>query len=419
MDASRQWRLVAASFATQAVAIGGTLGGVAVFMPPMEAEFGASRAALSWMVAIWNVVMGLAYPLVGRALDRGSPRALMLAGAAASGASLLAIAAAPALWQVELLFGVGTAIGTALLGPLASSTLIARRVPENAGRALGLANMGAPAGPVVAAPIAGWIVATHGWRPAFVAFGVATLVVGVLAVALGIEAEERAADAPPSAPPGAPLDAAPDAAPDAQRSAPAPSDGAPAYLRAPAFWSLVVPVALVASTGIALSFHLVGVALERGATLAAATALVSLNAAAAIAGNAGFGFLSDRVAPHRLFAAAIALQAAACGVLAATGRQDLLVVATCVFGFASGGTMPLYASLITRHFGAAAFGRVMGAGALVGLPFTFVVPPLAGLAFDRTGSYAIALASAAAVLALAGVAIATALGRPRAEASAT
>jgi len=403
MDARQRSRLIAASFATQAVAIGFTLGSLAVFMAPIESELGASRTQLSLMVSIWNVAMGLASPVAGRMLDRGSPRALMLAGAAISGASLLLASIATQFWQVLALWGIGTSIGTTLLGPLASSTLIARRIPEQAGRALGLANMGSPAGPVVAAPLAGFLVASFGWRPAFATFGLATLAIGGAAVALGIERAARSAGDG-----GAPPDAASERGPE-----PA-ADGGASFFGARAFWGLVVAVAIVVSVGIALSIHWVGVASERGMSLAAATALISINAAAAIAGNAGFGWLSDRVAPHRLFAGAIALQAIAFGALFATARVDVVVAAAALFGLTGGATMPLYAALITRHFGAASFGRVMGAGGLVGLPFTFLAPTLAGAAYDTTGSYALALASGALLLALATVLIGFVVGAKRA-----
>ena len=69
-----------------------------------------------------------------------------------------------------------------------------------------------------------------------------------------------------------------------------------------------------------------------------------------------------------------------------------------ILGVAGGGIMPVYAALIGRIFGPAAFGQVMGLAGLVLLPFGFAAPPLAGALRDASGSYAPALLLFAALL---------------------
>src|SRR5262249_39048426 len=103
-------------------------------------------------------------PVLGRILDRGSIRAVMALGAATSAACLVAMAHASALWQLELLFGVGVALGTAMLGPLSSSTVVAKWFRRKLGRAQGLVNMGGPGGGLLFPPTAGQVIGRLGWR---------------------------------------------------------------------------------------------------------------------------------------------------------------------------------------------------------------------------------------------------------------
>ena len=66
----------------------------------------------------------------------------------------------------------------------------------------------------------------------------------------------------------------------------------------------------------------------------------------------------------------------------------LLQIVVPLLGLLGGGMMPVYAALIGRIFGAAAFGQVMGLGGLLMAPIGAVAPLLGGFLRDATGSYA-------------------------------
>src|SRR5437762_103242 len=64
------------------LASGGVRAAIGVFVKPLEAEFGWSRTALSFAVAVSIALYGLTGPVVGRLADRWGPRWVLTGGVA-------------------------------------------------------------------------------------------------------------------------------------------------------------------------------------------------------------------------------------------------------------------------------------------------------------------------------------------------
>jgi MFS family permease len=173
----RGWGVVAVGFVTQAVAMGFSLATYSLFVPALIEDFGASRMQATLGVSTMFAMMTLIGPVTGRLLDLRSIRAVMTAGALLNASCLALMYGASTLWQLGLLFGVGVAFGTSMLGPLASATVVAKWFERKRGRALGLANMGGPAGGLLIAPIAGALIESFGWRTTLLFYAAGTLLV--------------------------------------------------------------------------------------------------------------------------------------------------------------------------------------------------------------------------------------------------
>lgn len=76
-------------------------------------------------------------------------------------------------------------------------------------------------------------------------------------------------------------------------------------------------------------------------------------------------------------------------LLAEPGFTTLLVVCG-IAGFASGGTLPVWAALIGERFGARSFGYVMGLMNPVNMVVSLVAIGFVGRVFDTTRSYDLA-----------------------------
>lgn len=421
------WRVCAAAVLTQAVAIGFTLGSVGVFAAPLAQELGATATEFNLGVSVFSLIMNLSMPLIGHQLDRGRIRGVMTAGAALLALSLIAMSQARALWQVGLCFGVGCAIGMAMLGPMSSSTAMANWFSRLRGRALGLANMGGPAGPIVIAPAAAFAIGEFGWRPTVLGFAALTFAIGVPSVRLGMldrpsdvgqfpdgeapgeggEAATAAVAAPALASPAAaaPAEAARvggarDAA-AALADAPVPPWTGEQLARCRAFWFLALGVAAIAATGIVMSANSMPYMQKLGVSGEAASLVVTVQSVGAVAGPLIFGSLADRIHPRRIFVGLVAALCAALAGLVVEPGYGIALALFAVVGVVAGSMMAVYGALIGRLFGVAAFGQVMGLAALVGVPALFVMPIAFGAAFDATGDYARGLILLIGMLAIA------------------
>jgi len=381
------WRVCAAGVLTQAVAIGFTISGVSVFAESLSKEFGATATEFNAGVALFSLMMNLSMPFIGVQLARGRIRGVMISGALLLALSLVAMSQARALWQIGLAFGVGSAIGMAMLGPMSSSTAMANWFDRLRGRALGIANMGGPAGPIVIVPVAAWTIAEIGWRGTLLGFAVLTVVVGIPCVWFGVI--DRPSDV------GQYPDGELPAAQTARGGDPvalSPDWSAAMLGRSREFWFVALAVGPFAAAGIVMATNAIQYMMtELGATSEAAAFVVIPQAIGSVLGPAVFGSLADRVHPRLLFMGLIAMLCAALVGLVFDPGYAVALALFSVIGLVGGSMMPVYGALVARLFGTMAFGRVLGMGALVGLPAIGLIPVAFGAAFDATGSYGLGL----------------------------
>lgn len=410
---------------TQAIAIGFTLGAVGLFAAPLATELGATATHFNLGVSLFTVVMNLAMPVIGGMLDRGSIRGVMFIGAGVLAVSLGLLAMATALWQVGLLFSVGCAIGMAMLGPMASSTAMANWFDRLRGRALGIANAGGPLGPALVVPVAAWVIGQWGWRTTLFGFAGATLLLGLPLIHFWmIDRPSDVGQYPDGTPPApsrqpvssseaiasasaeASRSVAPEAPDAATATATAPAWDTPDVVRSRDFWFVAVGVAPFAAAGLVMAANAIPYMMHLGASAEGASLVVFVQSCAAVAGPLVFGSLADRIHPRVLFLGLVATLVAGIGALAFEPRYALAVPVFGVVGLVGGSFMPVYGAMIARLFGAESFGRVIGLGALVGLPTLFVAPLGFGLAFDATGGYATGIVGLSAALVIGAVLLA-------------
>lgn len=420
------WRICAAAVATQAVAIGFTLGSVGVFAAPLSEELGATATEFNAGVALFSLMMNFSMPFIGSQLSRGRIRGVMMAGACLLALSLAGMAQARSLWQLGLGFGVGSAIGMAMLGPMSSSTAMANWFERLRGRALGIANMGGPVGPILVVPAAAWAIGQIGWRGTLLVFAALTLVIGLPCVWFGIldkpgdvgqfpdgerPAERGAPSSLAAVAAGASGTEAPGAAPslasapsDSTGNAPAFEWGASTLVRSREFWFAALAVGPFSASGIVMVTNSIPFMMTDLGTSAEAAAFAMIpQSIGSVLGPAVFGSLADRIHPRILFVALIAMICASLIGLVLHPSYAVALGLFSVIGLVGGAMMPVYGALVARLFGTMAFGQVLGLGALVGLPAITLLPIAFGATFDATGNYSLGLLVVAGALAVAAV----------------
>jgi hypothetical protein len=122
--------------------------------------------------------------------------------------------------------------------------------------------------------------------------------------------------------------------------------------------------------------------------------------------------LADRIAPTTALGIALVIETAGSAILLAARTQPLAYVAVTLIGIGFGLSYIAIAAAFSSFFGRQAFATTTGTRFLIGGVFNAAMPPLAGLAFERTGSYTPAFIGLV-VIGLTGALVALTLRRPR------
>jgi MFS family permease len=174
--------LLVVAGATVAMALGfGSLALTSVFIRPLEAEFGWSRAEISLAYAVASLGMALGGLVWGAISDRVGIRVLLGIGGVGMSLSLFAMAAMHSLWQLCLAQLVLSGFGFAVLyAPLLRAT--GEWFDRSRGLAVGVVTAGGALGQGVLPFGANMLIDRVGWRFAFIGIAVVTLVSLALAL---------------------------------------------------------------------------------------------------------------------------------------------------------------------------------------------------------------------------------------------
>jgi MFS family permease len=156
----------------------------------------------------------------------------------------------------------------------------------------------------------------------------------------------------------------------------------------------------------------VGYAIGCGIPTLAAVTIYSVEGVGGLAGRLVFGLLGDRYGARRVLIAGLLIQAIGAGLYVFTGRLAEFYLVAAIFGFAYGGTMPLYAVLARDYFGQRILGAVFGAAAMISSLGMALGPAIGGWIYDTFHGYS-GLYLASAVVGLGAVALALAFPPPR------
>ena len=175
-EPNRGWYVVAGAFLILTFGFGSVYS-FGTFFTPLQDAFGASRASVSAAFSLAILTLFSIGPVTGTLADRLGPRALVSGGIALVGCGLILASFAQALWQIQLAFAlcIGGGVGTAYV-PAAGA--VQKWFDRRRGLASGIAISGIGVGTLIAPPIGALLIAELGWRPAFLAIGVAVAVAG-------------------------------------------------------------------------------------------------------------------------------------------------------------------------------------------------------------------------------------------------
>jgi len=372
------WRQVGASAVIMACAamVSSTFGIIAV---PLAQEFHPSRMVLMLAITIMSAVSGVASPFLGNLMDKVSLRRLIGIGVAMLIGAYLALSFATSFTQVMAIFAILFAGANVLAGPIAATVLLTRWFDRRRGRALGIAISGIAGGTIFFPPLIQFLLDTFAWREGLRVLALILFLLTAPAVLLLVN---RPADRG-LYPDGA---ASPPLTAEARGEGAALSTGA--ILSDPSFWLLATVITTVFAGMMGMVTNVVPMAVDLGVTPTAAALIISVYAGTGFAAKLLFAAMADRLNPRIILFAVLGLFGAGMAFLAqAEHGYAMIVLGSGLIGI-GGMTLPLQSFLIPRIFGMEVVGRVAGLMGLFTLAALLVMPPLFGLIYDLTGSYA-------------------------------
>ncbi len=366
------WIVVASSFTILFVTFGSAYT-FTTFIAPLQAEFNASRGALSLAFAGAGALYFIVGAFGGPLADRLGHRWVILTGIILLGAGYAIAATATQLWQVYLGYGLGVGLGIGLAYTPAVGA-VQPWFEHRRGLATGIALSGIGIGTLSAAPFAAWLIHIAGWRWAYFGLVAVVLLLGTIA-ALAIDAtphkrglapDGMTRTGPSGAPPGTSLRQA---------------------LHSRTFWLLYATNATL-SIGLLIPFlHLVPFAQDAGIDRAVAVSLFVLLGLGSAIGRFVIGGLADRIGRNRTLTALCAGLIPIYGWWLFSTTAWQLAIFAALFGTVYGGFVALLPTAVADQFGARNISGIIGLLYTSVAPGFLLGPTLAGLAFDLWQSY--------------------------------
>ena len=348
-----------------------------LFIEAWIADFGWTRAQASLGILGSTLALAAVLPFIGSIVDRyGLVTPVMISLLGLSLAYVLLGMFVQSIATFVILAMLQAILGSAS-SPLAYTRAINAVFNKQRGLALGVALSGAGVAATFGPTLISNAIDAFGWRGAYYAMALFTLVVGAVIVlvlsrlngaktAVNIDMEAANRD----------------------------------FLVAKAsrtYWTIMAAIFCLSLGLGGLMIHFVPILLDVGFATNAAVKIAGVIGIAVVLGRLLVGFAVDRIFAPRV--AIAILLACISGVLALALLGSVVAVpAAFVIGFSVGAEVDLIGYLVARYFGMHAYGQIYGRQYSTFLIATGLSPVILGAVRDATGTYTASLCTAAAFM---------------------
>ena len=369
-DSGQAWMRLALALVIGSI---GSVGmwSVVVVLPVVQAEFGATRGAVSLAFTLNMLGFGLGGVATGKITDRFGIVAAMALSISSLGLAYVLAGLSTTLWQfiaVHVLIGLGT---SATFGPLMAEA--SHWFERYRGLAVTIVASGNYVGGTIWPPLVNWGVQSAGWRTTHIAIGIfcavaMTIMLLLLRAQIGRATQRSHANAPP---PRVDLNL---------------STNTLTVLLCIASISCCVAMAMP-------QVHLVAYCGDLGYGVARGAEMLSMMMGFGIISRIGSGFLADKIGGLRTLLIGSVAQGFALLFYLFFDSLTSLYLISAMFGLFQGGIVPSYAIIIREAMPAREAATRVGIvifASVFGMSFGGWV---SGVIFDATGSYAAAFAN--------------------------
>ncbi|MCI0795575.1 MAG: MFS transporter [Chloroflexi bacterium] len=364
---------------------------IAVFMFPLSDELGWSRTLIAGAASLGGLAATGTSPIVGWLVDKYGAKLVLAVSIFVLGLSTISLAWATIPVAFYLAYATGRVIFSSSI-QIGASVVVSRWFVRARGRANGLLSLSHSVGMVGFPLIASLIIASQGWRTAWVVLGLLVWVIALAPVSLLIaQRPEDVGLLPDGDRPGdGPTDV------DA-RAMDEPQWTSREAMRTSALWTLAIGTGLLFVMQSGTNIHVAAYFRDQGLSASIAGLAISFNAAFTGVGSIAWGWIVDKV-PARFTLAGVALVMAVASVMMVTADTTAEALSySALFGLGVGGMLVVPPVAYANYFGRHSLGVIRG----LTEPFSSMGQAfgalLSGAIFDITGSYFIAFITFAVI----------------------
>jgi MFS family permease len=387
------WLIVAVT-ALVVLVTAGVRSAPGAFLLSMTDEPGWSTASVSFAAAAGLVVFGLAGPISGSLMGRIGVKRVVLLSLAITGIALLVTSLVREIWQLTLIFGLLSGLGTGLVASVLGPTVATRWFVRNRGLVVGILGASTSAGQLLFVPILTVLAVTLSWRTGAIVLGVLALVL-LLPVALFLRNSPADVGERPLGAPDGPIQQPrrPDAG--VMRRAVRTSD----------FWFLAGTFFVCGATSNGLvGQHFIPHAVEHGFTPVSASLALAVMGIFNFIGTIASGWLTDRYDPRRLLLVYYSFRGVSLLFLPFIHDTATIGAFAILFGLDYIATVPPTVALAADRFGSHNVGVVYGWIFAAHMLGAAIAAWVAGVVRESVGDYAAAFVAAGWIAILAGFA---------------
>ncbi len=387
------WLIVAVT-ALVVLVTAGVRSAPGAFLLSMTDEPGWSTASVSFAAAAGLVVFGLAGPISGSLMGRIGVKRVVLLSLAITGIALLVTSLVREIWQLTLIFGLLSGLGTGLVASVLGPTVATRWFVRNRGLVVGILGASTSAGQLLFVPILTVLAVSLSWRTGAIVLGVLALVL-LLPVSLFLRNSPADIGERPLGAPDGPIQQPrrPDAG--VMRRAVRTSD----------FWFLAGTFFVCGATSNGLvGQHFIPHAVEHGFTPVSASLALAVMGIFNFIGTIASGWLTDRYDPRRLLLVYYSFRGVSLLFLPFIHDTATIGAFAILFGLDYIATVPPTVALAADRFGSHNVGVVYGWIFAAHMLGAAIAAWVAGVVRESVGDYAAAFVAAGWIAILAGFA---------------
>ena len=377
------WKIVALAFFLDFCAVGYSFQSFPVVVLELSKEFSLSRFLATLPIPLFMIMSSLFMPYVGKFLDKGEIRSILITGALVYGLSLISLYFVFSYISFMLIFTLPMALGVTMMGNISVSKLISLWFRKYTGRALGIASVGVSFAGFVFPNLTSFLLVDLGltWREAYLLFGILIILINVPVVYLFVVNKPSDINQVPDG------EEITDNSEDASGIDWTIQD----LLKDRNFWILSLVFAIQFCSMMGILSHITFFSEGAGWSPSWGAFIFSMYAWPAMFSKVFFGWLVENKIDARLaVSVAVLIQAIATLLMVFVESPEQMVVLVMIFGFGGGSALPLSNILFNQAYTNKSFGKARGAAQPFISIFQISGTLVAARMFDVFGNYELA-----------------------------